>query len=148
MTTETISKEELDQLNKDLASSANVIAQKMAQESIEKAKDEGRKEAQAEFELKQKLAEQEKLTKQLQEQIEAQKKAAQTEAESMKKKLEELTASKATIPIQNPFANSGGAQPTQASHIVDTWDDEKLDQVEQESARAFFGESYDQATKF
>lgn len=133
MTKDELTKDDMDAVSKDIEKATKTIADA----NLEKAKEEGRREATKELELKRQLEEQEQRAKDL----EAKLSAAQVESTAQLKKVQEqldsMAASKQVVGSQNPFKDEKGPSP------VDSWSAEKVKAVEEESARRFFGNSYD-----
>jgi hypothetical protein len=128
-----LTKEDLEQLKADIEKAQGTIGS----EAIQKAKEEARKEAEKEMAVQKKLEEQERKLKEAQEVIEKQKADAQKQLEMLQKRVDEMAASKAVVPSDDPFKN--GSSSTQAKS-VDQWPEDRVAQFEEESKRVFFGD--------
>lgn len=133
-----LSKEDIEAINKDIQATKDSLVTKESQDAIERAKTMGKEEAAKEFELKSKLDEQERMNKELQEKIAAQEEKAAKELDALKSKVDSMITSKAPIASENPF----NKEPA-LSDEVDKWSNEKVEKFEENSAREFFGQDYD-----
>jgi transketolase len=139
---EVVTKEELAQLNKDTEQALNKLGDKLQQDTIAKAKVEAKAEAKQEFEIASKLAEQERVNKELQAKLEATQKATSEQLAALQKKVDESIGSRAVINPKNPFVHEQ-QKDTSANHVIDSLSEDQINEVEEASARAFFGEEYD-----
>ncbi len=131
---EQITKEELDQLNKDLDSAKSNIVSTEVTKKIEEAKEEAKKEAEKEFATNQKIKDIEEEKKQLQsKQEEAEKKAAE-EIEALKTKVNEMISGKSSIASEDPFSNEGN---TDVNKSIENLSDEDTDAIEKRSMDMF-----------
>jgi len=134
----TISKEEMEAISRDIQSTKESLVTKESQDAEAKAKAAGKEEAQKEFELQQKLKEQEEANKKLQEELEKTKTETAEKLNIVQKKVDEMIGSKASVESKNPFETAVGL-----SKEVDNWSDDKVNEIENRSARKFFGADYD-----
>jgi len=134
----TITKEELTSIEKDIADAKAKLVSKDTQEAITKAKEEGKEQATKEAELQKKAEEAEKKTEELQKQLEEKEKLALEKLEKMESKINEMVSSKQIIAAQDPF-NTDVAM----TEKVDKMSDEEVNNLEERSARQFFGVDYD-----
>lgn len=131
----TFTKEELEQIDKDLATAREKLVSKETQSEIEKARGQAKEEAQKEFETKRKLEDLEREKKELEERVRKSEESSAAELDKFKKRLDELTESKATIAEQNPFRENRQKSPENLT-------DEEVSEIERESGIAFFGEEF------
>lgn len=136
----TITKEELEALNKDIDVAKSSIVSKETQEVIQKAKDDARVEAEKEFELKKQLDEQKQEADRLKAQLADNEKKAADQLEAMKTKVDAAIESQAVVQSQNPFNPHESQQSS--TETVEQMSDEQVNNIEYESAKEFFGESY------
>lgn len=139
---EIVTKEELAQMNKDTEAALNKLGDKLQQDTIDKAKAEAKAEAQKEFELAQKLTEQERLNKELQAKLEAQQKTTAEQLAALQKKVDDSIGSKAVLNPKNPFVHEQ-QKDTSTLAVIDSMSSEQVNELEEASARAFFGDEYD-----
>lgn len=134
---DTISKEELEQLRKD----ADSARQKLSEEERRKVADEAASKTRAEItheaELQKALADREKAHKELEDKLIKQQEDVKKQMEEYKKQIDDLSASQAVIKPQNPFA---AVQNTEGAIDYDKLSDEQRQDMQENSARAFFGE--------
>lgn len=135
---EELTKEDLDQINKDIQDVKQSLVSKETQDAAEKAKKETEERIKQELELKNKLAEQEKANAEMKKKIEETEKLAADKLMTLQKKVDDLASSKAVLNREDPFR-----QVSNSNNEVARWDDAKVAAVEEESARAFFGSDYD-----
>ena len=135
-----LSKEDLDAISKDIEEAQNKIKETAKAEvsAIDRAKEEARKEVEKEFELKKQAEELARKNEELQKQLEETNKMTSEKLDQFKAKIDDLTASKAVVTNRDPFQ-----EEVAVPHQVDKWSDEKINQLEEESARKFFGDDYD-----
>jgi len=131
-------KEELEDINKDIATAKESLISKETEMKIEEMKKQAKNEAKQELEAQQKFEQQEKENQELKKQLEAREKEAATKLESLQKKVDEMIGSKAAMQPIDPFK-----APPPETEKVDSWSDDKIEQVEEASARAFFGDDLD-----
>ena len=131
----TFTKEELEQIDKDLNTAREKLVSKETQSEIEKAKTQAKEEAKKEFELQRKLEDLEREKKELEERVLKSEESSSAELDKFKKRLDELTDSKATIAEQNPFRQNQQKSPENMT-------DEEISEIERESGIAFFGEEF------
>jgi len=136
-----ISEEEQKAIEADIAKARSSLVSKEMEERLERVKQEATAQATKEAEIKHQLEESQRKQKELEEQMRNKEAEYAKSFDALKSKVDEMTSSKAPVNIQDPFK-----QPTNGTNPndVDSWDDEKVDQVEEESARAFFGDGYDE----
>ena len=133
-----LSKEDIDAINRDIDNVKSKLVSKETQDVISKAKEEAKAEALKEVEIQRKIEELEKEREELAKAKEDQEKLANEELSKLKTKVDELTTSKQTIASEDPFVKK-----PEMSQEVDKWSDDKVKQIEEESARRLFGEDWD-----
>ncbi len=133
MTKDELTKDDMEAVSKDIEKATKAIADS----NLEKAKEEGRREAVKELELKRQLDEQEQRAKDLEAKLSAAKAESEAQLKKVQEQLDSMASSKQVVASQNPFKDEKGASP------VDSWSEDKVKSVEEASARAFFGHSYD-----
>lgn len=137
MTDETkMAPEEIAALQKDIESAKAALKAQAEQEVAARAKAEGKQEAAQELESRAALEKLAAEKRQLEEALAAAQRRADEELTKVKSKLDEFASSRAVAP---PSAQA----PTPARPNVDAWSDETVNEVEENSARAFFGDQYD-----
>ncbi len=134
----TFTKEELDEINKDIASAKDSLVSKETQAVMEKAKEAGKEEAKQEIEAKQKIDDMAKANEELKTKLEEQEKKASEQLGKMEDKINNLVESKQVIASENPFESKPAL-----SDKVDKMTNEQVDEFEENSARDFFGQDYD-----
>jgi Skp family chaperone for outer membrane proteins len=133
MADDTLTKEELEALNKEIEQTQAALSD----QKVSQAREEGRKEATKELELKQQLDASAKKQAELEAQLAQTRKTAEEQLASIAKKVDEMAASKAVI-VPTPPAS------LQNKSDIDSWSKDKLERIEENSARAFFGsDNYD-----
>jgi len=130
--------EDIAQMQKDIEDAKSRLVSKDTQAVIDKAKEEARNQTIQEIEAKRAQEEKDKLIAELQAKVAAQEKEAAERFEKLQKKLDDMSASKVVITPKDPFESQ-----TKPSDDIDKWSDEKIRQIEEASARKFFGEEYD-----
>lgn len=133
-----MTQEEIDKIKADIADAENKLVSQGTQDVIAKAKEEAKAEALKEVEVQKKLEELEKEKESLVKSKEDQEKASSEELAKLKTKVDELTTSKQSIAGEDPFLKTPGL-----SKQVDDWSDDKVRQIEEDSARKMFGDSFD-----
>ena len=133
-----LTEDEVKLLQKDIEDAKSKLISKETDEKIKKAKDEAKKEALAEVEKKKAEDDRERTIKELQEKLEKQEKDSTEKLTAIQKKVDDMVASKAVITKEDPFKNDPNL-----SKQVDTWSDEKIKEIEENSAKTFFGDAYD-----
>ena len=131
----TFTKEELEQIDKDLTTAREKLVSKETQSEIDKARGQAKEEAKKEFELQRKLEDLEREKKELEARVQKSEEASSAELDKFKQRLDELTESKATIAEQNPFKQNQHKSPENMT-------DEDISEIERESGIAFFGEEF------
>ncbi len=131
----TFTKEELEQIDKDLTTAREKLVSKETQSEIDKARGQAKEEAKKEFELQRKLEDLEREKKELEARVQKSEEVSSAELDNFKKRLDELTESKATIAEQNPFKQKQQKTPENMT-------DEEISEIERESGIAFFGEEF------
>jgi len=131
-----ISKEELDAINKDITKAREGLVSKEMEDKIAKIKEEVRIEAEKEFLINEKIKQSEQEKAELQKKIDDIQKASAEELEKLKSKVDELISSKAPVKTEDPFSkkNSSGDAG------IDSWNEEKVQDFEEASARSFWGD--------
>ena len=134
-----LSEEEKSNLQKDIQSARSNIVSKETEGLIQNAKEEAKKEAEKEFATNAKIKELTEQNEKLKsEQVEKEKAAAE-KFDALQSKVDELITSKAPVRTEDPF------KPIEkAKNEVDRMSPEQVNDIESASARAFFGEDYDQ----
>lgn len=136
-----ITAEDLAKINSDLDKVTASITEREKAEAIARAKEEAKKEAEAAAELQKKLDEQSKRAKELEDKLTAQQKEFTEKQDAFQKKLDDMAASKQVV--ANPADANNPFRPTSLGAAIDTWTDDKVNEFEEESARAFLGPDYD-----
>lgn len=132
-----LSEEDYKKLNEDIEKTKNELTSEETKKKVEQAKEEERKKAQEEFEWKQKLAEQEKQNEELKKKLEETEKKSTQQLDALKKKVDDVIGTKMPpSQQQDPFASG-------PSKDVASMSDEQVDEIEESSAKAFFGGDYD-----
>ena len=115
---------------------SNELVSKKTKDIIEiekaKAKEEVRKEMEKEAEYEALKKEKEELQKSLEEK----EKAASEKLLAMQQQIDSLITSKANINPEDPFKSK------QSENTVDGWSNEQIENFEEKSAEAFFGDNY------
>lgn len=137
------SQEELKQIEADIQKARDSIVSKETSALIAKAKEEAKKEAEKEFLTNSKIKELEDEKEKLrQEQVNKEREAA-TQLEALKKKVDELTSSKAPINFKDPFRPAGSQQNNNQGQSLNLTE-EQINNIEFESGKAFFGDEFAQ----
>lgn len=131
-----VPRDEWDAINKDIKSAKDSLVSKDTEAKIQAAKEEAKKEAEKEFQTNQKLQELEEQNKKLQEEKENKEKEAAEKISKIQSKVDELISSKAPVNKDDPFSNGEGND----KKGIDQWTDEEVNKLEEEHAKAFFGE--------
>jgi uncharacterized protein (DUF3084 family) len=131
---------EEDQIKKDIAAAKASMVSKETAELIKQEKESARAEAEKEFAVNQKVKELEEQNKKLQEEHLQKEKEAAQRLEDFQKRLDELTTSKAPLRSKDPFVNEPSPD---GAMDVKNWDDQKINDIERASGKAFFGEEFD-----
>lgn len=125
----TISKDDLESLNKDIESAKKTLAK------------EAKEEATKELELQQQLKEREESLKTLQADVEKREKETQDKLQGLQNKIDQLATSKAVVSNNDPFEEP---KPKSQSSIVDAMSNDQINDIERNSARKMLGESFDE----
>ena len=133
-----VSEEDKKAIEQDIADAKSKLVSKEVQAQVDKVKADTRAEVEKEAALKAQLEKQAAEIAQLKADKERQEKDAAERLNKIQAKVDEMVSSKAPVNMQDPFR-----APSGAGSVVDTWNDDKVDSIEEESARKFFGESYD-----
>ena len=132
-----MSPEDKAAIEQDIADAKSKLISKEMQQQIEEAKKQTKEELMKELETKQKLEEQDKQIATLKAEKEKQEKEAADRLDKIQARVDDIISSKASIKRDDPFKDEG-------SNIdVDRMSDETVDDIEEKSARAFFGEEYE-----
>lgn len=143
-TKQTVSEDDYKKLQEEMSAAKQAMVSEEVQKKISEEREKAKNEALAEAEAKRKLEELEKQNRELQEKMEAQQRAAAEKLEQLTHKVNDMVGSKAVV-RQEPRAT---AQTDTDVPDVDKWSDDKVNAVEEESARAFFGhDAYEQMLK-
>lgn len=135
MSKDEVSKEELEALQKDIEKAATSLSAKERDEVQKSAREEGKKEAEKEFQLQKQLEEAEKKRQELEQKLEKTQQSAAEELKKIQERVDEMAASKQVVPQpEDPFKKSDE---------VDKWSDDKIREIEEKSAVAFFGADYE-----
>lgn len=126
-------KEELDAIQKDIDTATESLKKKS-----EEAKEEGKQEAQKEHQYQEQIKQKEQEIEQLKNQYSQKETELSEKLNSLQSKIDEMAQSKAVVAKENPFE----AQPATTPQ-VDKWSEEKIKEIEEESARQFLGDGYD-----
>lgn len=132
--TQPLTQAELDNINKDIESAKQSLSTKSTEEIEKKI----RLQLEKEFLLKQQLQEKENKAKELEQKLQDQEKKSSETLNALKSKVDELASSKAVVPNTNPLQRASSE-----TNIVDKMSPEQIEDIEQESARAFFGPTWD-----
>jgi len=132
----TLSEDEVKQLNADIEKAKTEIGV-MSKEQLDAAKTEGKTEAEKEAQLNQKLADMEKAKTELENKLVEQEKKATEQIEKVQENLNKLVESKQVV-AKNPFETE-----VALSAKVDKLTNDELTNIEEKSARDFFGADYD-----
>ncbi len=130
-----LSKEELDQIQKDIDDAKNAVNKDALSDAKAKGKKEAKKEFEHEAELKKSKEEITKLT----EQLKTQQKTADEQFNLLKDKVNSLAESKAVVNMKDPFDNNVDNSINKPKN-PENWSDEQVREYEENSAKAFFGE--------
>lgn len=131
-----ITPEQKAKLDQETQEAIKSLADKQKAEELAKVKQEVREETKKEMELQQKLKEQEEaLQKYIAEQEKAKKENAEHLAALQAKFEAAMSEKRAPVVGQDPFS-----QPNQKDKFLQSLTGEKIDQIEEASARAFYGE--------
>lgn len=91
-----------------------------------------------EFEVQKELEEAQKAKEELEKKLQQKEQDTAKKFEEFQNKIDNMISSKATIVSENPFETKESM-----SNEVDKWSEDKVNEFEEKSARAFFGSSYD-----
>ena len=97
-----------------------------------------REDIMRELELKRQIEDSSKKNKELEDKLKEQETKAAETLNALKIKVDELTSSKAVVTNGSPIKT-----PQDVGHPADKLDDNQVELIEQESARAFFGPTWD-----
>ncbi len=123
-------------LDKETSATIAAVADKQKGEEIAKVKETAKAEARKEFELEAKLKEQDDAMKKVIAEAEASKKENEAHLAALQKKFEDAMAQKrAPVTSDDPFAASNTKD-----NFLKSLTQEKIEQIEEQSARAFYGE--------
>lgn len=123
--------DEMKELDKQIQAQTAVLAQKERDDLVQKAKDEARKEVLREVELQKQLEEATRAKAEMEKKLAEMEKRTTEEVTKVKEQVNSLISSKAVVPNDNPFKDT---------HSVDNFSRKQLDEIEERSARAFFGD--------
>lgn len=134
-----LSKEEIKAIEDGISNAEKTLVSEETQSVIAKAKEEAKQEALKEVEVQKELEKRDKELQELKQKMQEQEKAASEQLQNLKKSVDDMKGSQAIVNADDPFTK----QSSQGSS-VDNWSEEKINDVEQDSARAFFGNDYDE----
>ena len=129
-----LTKEDLKTIKDDLELAQKLLVSKETTKQIEDAKEEVKKEIE-EKTLTEKL---EAEKKELADKLETKEKETAEQLEKLQTKVDEMISSKAGIVAEDPFKTEPAS-----SKKVDDWSEDKINEVEEDSAKLFFGVDYD-----
>ena len=134
-------KEDLEALNADIIAAKGTIDEEALKRAEEAGKQKALDEIARQKEIDTLKAEKDALAKEL----EDSKKASLEAISKIEEKVNEMATSKQPVPKNDPFAPPEGSKKTgDDSDNPDNWSDEKVDAIELNSAKSFFGEeAYD-----
>ncbi len=123
-------------LDKETSAVIAAVADKQKAEELSKVKDEAKAEARKEFDLELKLKEQQAAMQKVIEEAEKSKKENAAHLEALQKRFEEAMSQKrAPVTSDDPFAQSNTKD-----NFLKSLTQEKIEQIEEQSARAFYGD--------
>lgn len=131
---------DLAALNDDVKNVKQSISERERAEAVAKAREDTRKELEKEQALQKQLEEQSKRAKELEDKLTAQQKESEEKLQAFQRKLDEMATSKQVVApnsVTPPFGKGTLGEQ------IDTWNDDKVNEFEEESARAFLGPDYD-----
>lgn len=134
----TLSQEDIDSMNKDIKEAKDSLVSKETDSKLEEAKKQAKEEAKKEMEVQKKLEEQEKTNKELQEKLEAKEKEAADKLSKLQSKVDDIIGTKQAVQPADPFQSKESGKVD-----VKRMSDEEINALEENSARAFFGEDFD-----
>ena len=139
-----ITPEQKAKLDQETQEALKSMADKQKATEVEKIKSDAKAEAQKEFALEQKLKDQEaQMQKFIAEQEKLKKESAEHLAALQAKFEEAMSQKRAPVVGTDPFA-----QPDTKTKFLQSLTQEKIDQIEEASARAFYGdELYEEIQK-
>lgn len=132
--TNDLTKEEIEMIQKDIETIKKETT--LNNEVINKIKNETKEEILKEVTTKQKEQEIIKENEELKNKLAQQEQLTKTKLEELQKKIDSIISSKATTYTDNPFKTISGKP-------IDALNDDEISKIEEESAKAFFGEAYD-----
>ena len=135
----TLTKEDIDAINKDIEDAKSSLISKETDMKIEEMKKQAKEEAMKELEVQRKLEEQERMNKELQEKLNEKEKEASERLSRLQAKVDELASTKQAMKPADPF------QVQEAGKInIKSLSEDDINDIETNSARAFFGEDLDE----
>lgn len=137
----TLTEEERAQIQKDMEDARKTLVSEDVESKIRQAKEEAKKEVEKELQMKAELEKAKAEAEELRKKNEEAQKQAATQLDALKKRVDEMTASRAPTSVVDPFGNP--SRLTDGSHPIDSLNDAEIDKLEERSAREFFGEDYD-----
>lgn len=135
------SKEEIEQIQKDIDSAKSSLVSDETKKEIQQAKEEARKEAEKEMLIKQEITDKEKLIEDLKRQKIEQEKEFNDKFKSMEDKLNDMVSSKAPVSNTNPFT-SNQPLPQDTGMTAKNMSDDQINDIERESGVAFLGDEF------
>jgi len=137
-----LNEDDIKKLNEDIKKTQDELVSKQTKEVIEQEKKKAKEEAIKEIEVKKLMEDKEKENQDLKQKLEEQEKKSAEQIGQIQKKVDDMVSSKNPTSGKNPF----DTDPNKTIDGVDKWSKEKIDNVEEASARAFFGVAYDDRT--
>jgi len=131
-TPEEVTQEEIDAINKEIEEANKKLISEDVSELIKKEKELAKKEAEKEFLVNQRVKELEAELKRKDEERIASERASASQLQAIMEKVNALTASKAPVHNDNPFANEPSAPP-QSKEL----DEDTASEIERASYIAF-----------
>lgn len=129
------SEEELSQITNDIKKAREGLVSKEVEQKINQVKEEAKREVEKEFLMNDKIKQAEMEKAQLQAEMEKIQKQSAEELERLKSKVDELISSKAPVKTDDPFKKH-----TDIKNSIDFLSDEQVSDIEEASARAFWGD--------
>lgn len=139
---EPLNEEDIKKINDDIKKTQEELVSEQTKKVIETEKQKAREEVLKDVEAKKLVEEKEVENVALKKQLEEQEKKSAQQLDSIQKKVDDMVSSQSTSAGGNPF--EGDNNDTDSSKMVDNWSKEKVDGVEEASARAFFGDDFDE----
>ncbi len=132
-----LTEEEKQAIDKDLADARTKLVSQDTEDKIRKAKEEGAEAAKVEIEKQQEVDAIKKENADLKASVETKEKEAASNIEMLTKKVDDLVSSKAPVEVKDPFAEENREK------TVNKLSDDEVNNIEERSAREFFGDGYD-----